>query len=265
MRSRLLTGACAIVAAAVAAPAHAEMIAGWDFSQWFTAGVLSTDGASLQNTLPANYSNLDPTFGAGAESAGFGTMYMDGEFGSTDVTPTPGMGTEEMIPSAGSLASNLDAGVPGSQPFDSFTVLQAEGQDFQNLLGMIANDALSVVFKADLSSSSFTGSDWSVSFGGQTIGGTSTVGVEFSTDGVSYTSYGSVVLNTADSLYSVNLDTGEATMGFVRLNFSPEDVNSKPIIDNLAVNATLVPEPGMLTLGLTGVLGLWAFTRRRRD
>jgi hypothetical protein len=246
--------------ALVADPARAEMIAGWDFSQWFTAGVLSTDGASLQNTLPANYSNLDPTFGAGAESADFGMMYMDGEFGSTDVTPTPGMGTEEMIPSSGSLVSNIDAGTPGSQPFDSFTVLQAEGQEFQNLLGMMANSAVSVVFQADLSSISGTASSWSVSFGGQTIGGTSQVTVDFSTDGSSYSNAGSVMLTTADSLFEVDLGDVTSDMAFVRLNFAPTDLDSRPIIDNLAIVA---PEPSG-ALGLLSMLfGLRVLRPRR--
>ena len=76
------------VAAFVSAPAQATMVAGWDFSQYLSDSQLSVDGATYTDTLSANYSNLDPTFGAGAESAAFGTMYIDGSFGSTAIEIT---------------------------------------------------------------------------------------------------------------------------------------------------------------------------------
>ena len=76
MRAKLLIGL--IASAFLAAPAGASGIAGWDFSQYFGDGILSTDGTTFTNTLPANYSNLDPSFNAGAGSAAFGTMFMNG-------------------------------------------------------------------------------------------------------------------------------------------------------------------------------------------
>jgi hypothetical protein len=247
------------VAAFVSAPAQATMVAGWDFSQYLSDSVLSVDGAVYTDTLSANYSNLDPTFGAGAESTPFGTLFLDGSFGSTNVGA--GSGTEAFVPTAGSLISNIDA--PGAIPFDSLTVLVDEGQLFANFLGMTARDVMSVVFKADLNSQPLNGSDWTLSFAGKTFEGTSTVGIEFSTDGVSYAPFGSVNLDTNDKPFSVNLGTGLSQEAFVRLVFNP--ANGQPILDNVAIGGTLsaIPEPGTALLLVSGLAGLHVFGRRR--
>jgi len=63
------------LAALVAGPSAAQssLVAGWDFSQYAGDGFMSIDGgSSFTNTLPANYSDLDPTFGAGFDSSAFG-------------------------------------------------------------------------------------------------------------------------------------------------------------------------------------------------
>src|SRR5262245_38700507 len=143
MRKRLLTTLTPLaMAALIGSAADATMIAGWDFSQYFDTGALSTDGVDFTATLDANYSDLDPSFGAGAQSAAFGTMHMDGSFTSTDGTPQLGTGNEPFQPSSatgGSLASNLTA--PGGVDFDSHTVLIDEGQTFANSLAMIVSSA----------------------------------------------------------------------------------------------------------------------------
>ena len=151
MKTRLATSLTALaLMASVGTSAHATMIAGWDFSQYAGDGFMSTDGGgTFANTLDANYSDLDPTFGAGTESAAFGTMYADGFLGSTNVPA--GSGNEQFLPSAalgGSLVSNLTA--PGGVDFDSFTVLASEGQLSTESLAMIAAAQSVVVFEADL-------------------------------------------------------------------------------------------------------------------
>jgi hypothetical protein len=252
-----------------AGSAQAAMIGGWDFSQWAGDGALITDGTTfaLVDTLDANYSSLDPSDGAGAESAAFGTLYFNGQFGSTDVDETafpPVFAPSAAAPD--SLSSNLNAPVAGGGPvpFDSHTILQAEGQDFANLLSMIATTPLSVVFEVDLSSVPEFGSDWSVSFGGKTSSGTSAVGIEFSTDGLNYTSFGSVNLSSVDAPFSVNLGAGASDLAFVRFNFSPAGVD-RPFIDNVAINATTaIPEPGTALLCGLGLVGLALAGRRRR-
>ncbi len=241
--------------------AQASTIAGWDFSQYVGSSFLSVDGATFTNTLDANYSDLDPN-GAGAESAAFGVMVMDGSAGSTNVDP--GSASAEFIPTTDSLASNLAAPTVAGA-FDSHTILFDENQPFQNFLSMTVQGGLSVVFLADLTSDPQSGESWSVSFGGKTFSGSAQVGIEFSTDGSSYTSFGSVNLTAADTAFSVPLGTASTDTAFVRLTFGAPGAGglNQAIIDNLAINATLVPEPGTTGLFLAGLLGLVRFGRRR--
>jgi hypothetical protein len=244
------------VAGFVAGSAQASMIAGWDFSQYTGDGFMSIDGGgSFTNTLDANYSDLDPSFGAGAESAAFGTMYANGQFGSTNVPA--GTGNEQFLPSAavgGSLNSNLTA--PGGTDFDSFTVLLSEGQASAESLAMIAAAQSTVVFEADLGSVPVIGSNWSISFGGRTANGASSVGVSFSSDGVTFTSFGTAALTTVDTLFTYALGTAATNNAYVRLSFNPSGIN-QPLIDNVALNATLaVPEPSTAVFGALGLIGL---------
>jgi len=262
MRARVLIGSIASATAFLAAPAGATGIAGWDFSQYFGDGLLSTDGVSFTNTLPANYSNLDPTFNAGAESAAFGTMFMNGSFGSTNVDA--GGGSEQLLPTSGSLASNIGF-APASNPFDSFSILTSEGQTFANALGMTALQAVSVVFSADLSSASLLGQSWSLALGAKTFSGTSTIGVEFSTDGSSYSSVGTFNLTGVDSLFTLALAAAPSAKAFVRLNIAGP-ASGQAILDNVSILATTtpVPEPGTAAMLLLGLAGLAVSGRRQR-
>jgi hypothetical protein len=242
-----LACAAAFAAALGAAPSRAQdqvlMVAGWDFSQYAIDGFLSVDGENLVGTLPANYSNFDPTYGAGEESAAFGTMYLDGSFGST---ATPLDFSDTFVPSAaapGSLQSNLSWPVQeaGQVPFDTDNVLIAEeAQEVANPFAMIAQAPQLVVFEADLSAVQETGSNWLLSFGGKTSSGTSTVTIDFSTTGSGYTSVGQVELTENDTQFVVDLGPGVAETGYVRLGFNPVGLD-QPFIDNVAIS---LPEPG---------------------
>ena len=126
---------------ALAGAAQAEMVAGWDFSAWGGENFMDTDGTFVyQNTLESNYSDLDPTFGAGKDGAvspdaapcgagascEFGMLYFDGSFGSTNVPETPASSVNgPFTPLSGSLAPNLDA--PGTVDFDNAGVLGSRG------------------------------------------------------------------------------------------------------------------------------------------
>lgn len=245
---------------AVPGAARAFVVAGWDFSQYAGDGFLSIDGENNVLTLSANASNFDPTFNVGAESAAFGTLYMDGTFGSTDIG-LGGLFDEFVLPTPGSLASNIDAPVlgPGLNPFDSFIPLQIEGQQFTQSLAMIVRSTAAVVFSADLSSVSESGGAWAVSFGARTFSGTSTVAVDFSTDGASYSEVASLELTPSDTPFLVDLGTADSETVFVRLRFAPEGA-AQPIFDNVAIE---LPEPSG-GLAIAGVLGTLGALRRVR-
>ncbi len=263
IRRVLLLPAIAVFVFGATPTARAGVVAGWDFSQYFGAGFLSTDGATFVGTLPANYSEQDPTANAGSESAAFGTLYLDGSFGSTAVGA--GSGPESFVPTSRSLDSNLTAPADGigTNPFDAHTILRNEGQTSTELLSMTARGSTNAVFGADLTSVPATGFNWRVSFGGKTFNGSSTVGVEFSTDGSGYSSVGSVNLTTTETTHQVFLSSDTSETAFVRLSFPAPaggGVN-QAIIDNVAIS---VPEPGALGLafGLALSLGLCAARRR---
>ena len=132
------------------------------------------DGTNFIDTLGANYTDLTAPGGnvPGPAAAVFGTMYLDGQFGSIN---TPLDGTDLFVPSAAapnSLSSNL--GAPAGPDFNSFAILTTNGQtaatsDFT----MTALSTVTVVFGADLGTSQ--GNTWSISFGGKTNTGTSSV------------------------------------------------------------------------------------------
>ncbi len=253
-----------------ATSASAVTIAGWDFSQYLAPGALTTDGATGADTLAANYSNLDPTGNAGAESAAFGTMYINGLYGSSVVDPFGA--APQFIPTDISLSSNLTAPVtgPGTNPFNSYTVLQSEGQLFANELGMTAFGAVDVVFGATLGSVPLTGADWGISFGARTSSGAATIAIDFSLNGVDYTSYGTVNIDGNDTPYNVSLGAFESDQVFIRMHFTGPGAGdaSRAILDNVSVNASLVqpvPEPGaalLVGLGLSAA-GVSALRRRR--
>jgi hypothetical protein len=264
-RNRLPALLVATLGLLAAPSARALVVAGWDFSQYAGDGALTIDGANFVSTLDANYSNLDPTFNAGTESAQLGTLYFDGQFGSSSVDA--GSGSEPFLPVAGSLNSNLDAPVQGvgDNPFDSFDILAFEGQQFTQLLSMSALAAVSVVVQADLTSVIGLGSNWSLTFGGRTTSGTSIVGVEFSTDGVSYADAGTVSLNANDTPRTVALPALEAATAFVRLRFEPSGLNL-PVIDNVAIlgDVAIIPEPATLLLLSVGMVALTSRRHRPR-
>ncbi|MCA9511388.1 MAG: PEP-CTERM sorting domain-containing protein [Myxococcota bacterium] len=251
-----------IASLTLAGSAQATLIAGWDFSQYAAGGFLSTNGINAVATLDANYSDLDPTFNAGAESAAYGTMYMDGTYGSTDVTPLLDTFAETFQPFDGSLSSGLTTPFP--IPFDSHTVLASEGQTFQNFLSLAPNfgEQGSVVFEAALGS--LLGDTWSLSFGGLAFGGTgaSQALVEVAFDGGAYSSVGNANLTGVDTLFSFNL--GATAANSVQVRLSLDSTSTISMIDNVAISAgNVVPEPGTGLLVTSGLLGLAAMGRRR--
>ncbi len=221
------------------------VIAGWDFSQYFGDGLLSIDGSTFTDFLNANYSNLDPTFNLGTESADFGTMYINGMFGSTDVPA--GTGNEKFFPTQqyGSLTPNLEAPVQGfgDQPFDKHNELASEGQQFTEFLSMTASETTDVVFEATLTQTPLSvppmATDWVLTFAGRTFSGTSSVGVMYSTNGSSYVSAGSAGLGTTEGGFNVPLTIAPLSQIFVKLTL--DSTSGQPYIDNVAIEAIVDP------------------------
>jgi hypothetical protein len=246
--------------------AQADMVAGWDFSQYAGDGTLITDSGTFAytNRLDSNYSDLTPN--PGPSAAGFGTLLFDGTAGSTDVTP--GLGADILptqLPSGtGSLASNLTA--PANDNFDSLTSLAAFGQDFTEYLALTPSTGLSIVFSADVSSQATAFQDWAISLAAKTFSGIADLEVEFSLDGSNYNFVDSLSLTDVDTLYSVNLPALGSDAAYIRLNFDAPlgGGDGQAVIDNVAVFASAVPEPGTGLLVSAGLAGLAAYGRRRR-
>jgi len=260
--------------------AQAGTVAGWDFSQYRGAGSMTIDNSTFVNTLPANYSSQDGTFGAGADAATFGTLYMNGNAGSTSISP--GFGTGDVQPVAADVRKNLNGSAltPGASAFNTFTVLEVEGQlnTQYTALGAIGNSP-SVVFEADLTPNfpgpGVGGAGWSVSFGGLTRveadcddGNPATLGdcdahvtVEYELDGGGYATAGVVTFTPDEQQFILPLSFQGAKVARVRLTL--DTTAGRPIVDNVAVAAQYVPEPGLAMQLVAGLVGLVAIARRR--
>jgi len=266
----MVTAAVLTASMSFAGAAQATAVAAWDFSQYAISGFLTTDADTfaLTQTLDANYSDLDPNR-LGSPADQFGTMYLNGDFGSTDAALE-----DDFVPNSNDLTLNKDAlddetvliGDPSS-----LIILDAiEGQANTNPLGFgpdINGNGGSVVFGAELSSVPELGQGWSLSFAGLTqSGGTSEVGVEFSTDGVNFQSLDPFVLEANAAVFETSALGGPTDEAFFRLTFADSISETFPSIDNVAISATLVSEPAR-DLAMAGallvVLGLYVYRGRR--
>ncbi len=279
MKVRSLSLAVALALGAGSAQAAPVLVAGWDFSQ-YSPGFLTIDGAvTLTNTLSSNYSDLDateyPGIGRGSE---YGTMYLNGAYGSIN-TPLDGA-TDPFIPQTASIEQNVNAAVVAGVPMGSgaaenlllneggpgagqyqFGGVRMEAADEWNVVPGI----LDVVFGVDLGAN-LLGQGFSVSFGGQTRNGTSSLIVEFSQDGSTYSQIGTALLTTSAAAYSFAAPVTPAALGdaFVRFRFEADNT-IRAGVDNVAIAAdvTVIPEPGPMVLIMSGLTGLAAFGRRR--
>ena len=269
MKRTLLTAvASLIVSFAISGPAHAVMIAGWDFSQYFSSGELYTaqpgEEEGYHNTLGANYSNLLLAPGAGPAAAVHGTLFFDGQYGSTDVVPDSP--TAQLTPASGSLSQNLNAPQTSAPfvPFNSFTTLDAAGQGFEEDLNLQIRSTVSFVFAAYLDTIPGLVSDWSISFGGRTLGGTALIDVFYSTNGIDFASAGQRTLSTTAALFSINLAGLPSDTAYVRFAVNTTGAVDTQI-DNVSISGTVTPVPlPSVSILLGTALAAFALVGRRR-
>lgn len=255
MRTALAITTTVLLSALLAGSAWAENVAGWDFSQY------SRDGDS-SGSVSANYSSLDPTGNAGAESAAYGTATMSG------VVARHGDLSPGVVPSGSLTDANIGGPASGliSNSFNAFTTLQLEGQTFTNPMSITAPAAPgTAVFEGDLTSlADTTGYGWSVSFAGKVVGDSSaSVGVEFADDCSTYSSAGNVIVDDETEAYTVEFPKIASPNACARLTI-PQTAGSRTVIDNVSLDVIAVPEPAVGAQLLAGFMGLVALARRRR-
>lgn len=288
MKTRLLAIACGVAAISIGAGAQADVIAGWDFSQYEKPGSLDGGGST-----PAATNSVEDPNGAGAESGAIGTATIGGagtllpsagaSQNGTQATP----GIRGYSPRGPITSNESDPFVTGQTAFNALATLADEGQTSTNLFAMAADGSVTVDFAATPASSY---EDWAVSFGAKMLNGGGTDGGEQSCAGACGTSVavsldtgsgfvsfdevsvdggtpapGSVDLTPEDRRYRVTFpNSGDSTSSpVVRIAMAGGPGTGTPLIDNVAIEAVPLPEPGAL-LGLLAGAGMLAGLRRLR-
>jgi hypothetical protein len=246
-------------AATITTAANADMLAGWDFSQYMGSGFNSLDGATFTETLASNYSDLDTTgvgIGVGLESGTFGMMYLDGSYGSTDMNPD---GTsDEIMPASGSLTSNLSPGIAQFGTSESIKSLQEGAQNYNNNLSFTSQKSgFDLVFGLDVSSVGFA-EDISFSFAALDTDSAS-VSLSFSTDGSNWSTAENFSVTTTDSLFTSSTYDVTSDTAYFMLSFAEAGTQ----IDNVSISGSVVPEPSSFA-AIAGVFALGFVACRRR-
>lgn len=256
-----------VASLALAGTSQAALIAGWDFSQYAVEGFVSLDGATLSNTLDANFSSLDTTNGTGIESNQYGTMHIDGAYGSF---ATPLDFADPFAAFAPSLTSNASQAFLGFGSPAACTQQQIESMPAANCsdFSMTTSQTLAVVFEAKPGASNplQAGENWSISFAAKmATGAGQSITVEFSPDGSGYVTVGTANLTALDTAYTFAAPAGISANGFFRLTLSSVALTAQPQLDNVGIAAglVLVPEPGTAMLLLAGLVGLTRAGSRR--
>lgn len=269
---KMKSGLAVVASLLLAGSAQATLVAGWGFEQNNGAGTIGAfAGFVPENTISANYSDFDPN-GLGLESGNFGTLWMDGSFGSDVITNGDfNIATDELvIAGLGFTQNNDEPGVYSGLMGDlaSLGTFGAEGICFDGgatcggANTLQANLAFDAVFQADAGAGQ-AGTDWVLEFAkGSVLAGTTDVEVSWGFDGVTYANSQIVSMTDTEALQTINLGGVDEQDVFVRFSFT--DTTYFPNIDNVTLAATVnaVPEPGTILLGLAGALGLAVFGRR---
>lgn len=246
--STLIAGA----AAAVAGSANAAIIAAWDFTTTTNGGTVVVQSTTTNyNFSPNRY----------VANFGTGTLYLDGTNSSSLFSQTSG--SNYQIAASLSTPLNADTSIGMSTVNDGFTVgalALRKGSNTQP-----GANGKGMVFKFSMSGLS----DFSISYatGRPTDSGFTSQVLDYSTDGVNWSSLGTFnPLTTSGGNWSpvVSFSTaglnGAAT-AYVRLKVDGATASlGINYFDNFILSANAVPAPGAVALlGVAGLVG-----RRRR-
>lgn len=243
------------------ASAQQSLVAGWDFNNYVGDGFGLIDGTTFApvNTLDANYSSYDPTFGAGQEANAFGTLYYDGQFGS-DTQNTALSAADAIRPTTGNLNSGLFLGQLYGQDYNLNTVMTAEGYDFAGSLSLqMGNPTAGFGFKVVFAANAPTAmTDWEMSFAGirGLVANPEAITVEFSTDGSTWGAAETFNLGASEAPFTTTVKSVLSQNAYFRVSG-----NAQSAIDNVGIAA--VPEPSSFA-ALAGLLALGFTALRRR-
>ena len=227
------------LAALVAGPASASLVAGWDFSD------LSGDSASVPTNSPANVVgsatatalNVSGDVVASALRPGAAEADQSGLVGGINGFPS----TQDPTFAAGETGFDRRGELLGLTARNSSTA------EFDVTLAAPTTDIWVVTFGADaISNDSADSTDVTVSFGGSCGGAASVATVE---------------IQPGDTEVRLFLGQLGSAGGCVVLEM--DGSTTQPLIDNVAIS-TVVPEPGTGAMLLAGAAGLIVAARRRR-
>jgi len=226
------------LAALVAGPATASLVAGWDFSD------LSGDSASVPTNQPANL----------VGSATATALNVSGDVVASGMRPGSAEGDQ----------SGLQGGINGF-PATADPTFPAGTTGFDRrgeLLGLTARSSANLEF--DVSLAAPTSDFWVLTFGADALAApdtnqNTTVDVAFGGSCGGAASVDSVVVTPGDTEVTVFLGQLGSAGGCVVL--SVDGSATQPLIDNVAIST--VPEPGPGAMLLAGAAGIVAMARRR--
>ncbi|MGJ8651934.1 MAG: PEP-CTERM sorting domain-containing protein [Opitutaceae bacterium] len=246
---KILAAALAVSSTSLSAQ---SMLAGWDFSSYAFDGFSSVDGVTLVGSVDANYAGGVANFSGGAA---VGTLYYDGQFGSSAFD----LGASQITPQGvGDTAVN-NLGYLGT--LGSRTALSGQGQAYNSgrALGFDTNGAY--VFALNLGGSYDMSSFTYAAYNSNDA--SSAIAWEWSTDGSSYIELEADVIGISSTAYSVDLSAIDGvTQLYVRGTLSDLSSNLS-YIDNVSFNGTAVPEPSTYAMIFGFVaLGFTAYRRR---
>lgn len=234
----------------------AILVAGWDFQTTDNGGTATAASPGTPKVYSAN--------------VGSGTLYLDGQFGSSNwFVPGTGntntelngfagtainAGTELSTTTSGAASLAFIGGQQSAGP-----VYAANGKSAVIRLSLLGYQNLGISFAAQRTATGFTSQVW-----------------EWSTDGANYNPIGTKVagssagdIQTSFLLTDVLSFSGisgldDAADAYVRITFDgATGTSGNNRIDNLRFEATAIPEPGTLSLLGLAVAGL-GFVRSRR-